>query len=216
MSINKTYEQEFYRFLECLRDAGCLEHVVVIGSWAEYLYYKSGLLQGYVPAMQTIDVDFLISNLNRPRNKSELVSIARERGFLYEEERSTGVSRFIGMDNFEVEFLIQQRGSGAEPLPRTKIGVNAQQLTHLSILNKNQMTVRFERMPVQVPVPEAYVLQKMIVNEQRGYKREKDIEKIRAIYPLLDTEEYRRIKNSLTKKEQKLVDTFENEKLHIV
>ena len=213
MSINKTYEEEFYNFIRCLQDAACLPHVVVIGSWAEYLYHENNMLQGYVPSMQTIDVDFLVTNLNRPKEKSDLVNIARKKGFIYEEEQSTGVSRFVGMDNYEVEFLIQQRGSGIDKLPRTKIGVNAQQLTHLSVLSRNQITVSYERIPVQVPLPEAYVIQKMIVNDRRGIKKQKDIEKIKAIYPFLDTDEYNRIKDTLMKKEKRIVEKFETEQL---
>ena len=53
----------------------------------------------------------------------------------------------------------------------------------------------------------------MIVNDRRGIKKQKDIEKIKAIYPFLDTDEYNRIKDTLTKKEKRIVEKFETEQL---
>lgn len=40
MNMQNRYEKEFFKFLKCLKDSNCLDSVIVIGSWAEYLYQK--------------------------------------------------------------------------------------------------------------------------------------------------------------------------------
>jgi len=210
--MNKQYELEFRKFISCLQDAGCLNNIMVIGSWAEYLYKECGLLEGFYPSMQTIDVDFLIPNINQPRKKTNLIEIAKERGFLYQEDSLQQTSRFIGRDNFEVEFIASQKGSGDKPLPRTTIGVNAQQLTHMSVLIRYPLKLEFEGVMVLVPEPEAYIIQKMIINNRRGLKAEKDREKIKELRLFVNENRLLEIEESLTKKEKQLVDAFEKRK----
>lgn len=213
--MNKTIEREFNKFLECLKEAGCFNDIVLVGAWAEYIYSKSKILN-YEPDMSTKDLDFLIPNLRKPRNRVNLVAIAKSKGFDYVETRDGGSSYFFGEDGFEVEFLIQQRGKGDKSLPRTNIGVNAQQLTHLSVLSNNSMVVDYNGMPIKVPKPEAYVLQKMIINGSRKQKAAKDRERIGKLIGLINEDEYIRIKNTLTKKERKTVEAFENtQDIHI-
>lgn len=83
MSINVPFKDEFDRLLCCINEAGCSEYVMIIGSWAEYLYDTNGLFEGFVPTMKTQDVDVLIKNLRLPKAKSNLITIATEKGFLY-------------------------------------------------------------------------------------------------------------------------------------
>lgn len=46
----------FWKFIKLLYDHGLLEHVVVIGSWAEYLYAQSGMLPGFSANLRTLDI----------------------------------------------------------------------------------------------------------------------------------------------------------------
>ena len=64
--------QGFWRLLGLMHDAGALPHVLIIGSWAEYLYAQSGLLPGYVANLRTLDIDFLIRNQRKPRTMVNL------------------------------------------------------------------------------------------------------------------------------------------------
>lgn len=43
MNIQQT---EFLKFMKLLSDNDCLQHVVLIGSWTEYLYTEAKLLPG--------------------------------------------------------------------------------------------------------------------------------------------------------------------------
>ena len=205
MSIEIPFKNEFDRLIYCINKAGCSEYVMVIGSWAEYLYDINGLFDGFTPVMKTQDVDILIKNLRLPEVRSNLISIAKENEFLYSEDILDGTSRLVGHDNFEVEFLIAQKGAYNQNLPRTTDGVNAQQLSHLDILRDNQLALTYNHHLVYTPKPEAYVLQKEILH------RSKDIEHISNLFRYLDKDEYNRIKGTLTKKEKKLVDKYESE-----
>lgn len=213
MNMQNRYEKEFFKFLKCLKDSNCLDSVIVIGSWAEYLYDKTGVLKDFEPAIQTIDVDFLIPNINKPRDKANLISTAKEAGFIYYEDSITATSRFIGEDNFEIEFLVNQVGDGSKKLPRTTIGVNAQQLTHLGLLKKYLLKVEVSGFNLFVPEPEAYVLHKMIINERRGIKAGKDRQKIEYLYPFLEELRLKEIEETLTKKEKNMIKAYKEKYL---
>lgn len=202
------YESEFLKFIGCLEESDSVNHVVIIGSWAEYLYYKTGLLPGFEPDMSTIDLDVLVKNLRLPRKERNLIGIANENGFTYEEDYITGISRFFGRDQFEVEFLIARRGKGTDKLPRTKLGVNAQQLSHLSMLAEFTAQVNIGGQNLYVPTPEAYVLHKMIINNKRGLKAEKDRGKIAQLLPFMEEEKWDEIQERLSKKERQLIKQF--------
>lgn len=65
-------KESLYPFAKCLNDAHCENAVVFCGSWAEYLYQESGLLQHFQPVLKTKDVDINIPDLHVPRAKADL------------------------------------------------------------------------------------------------------------------------------------------------
>ena len=205
------FKEEFERFLSCLKEAKCLDYVIIIGSWAEYIYQESGLLQSFEATMKTLDLDFLIPNLRKPAKKIDLVKIAAKHQFTYNEHVGDRTSRFYGKDEFEVEFLIQQRGSGALSPVRSHIGVYPMQLTHLDMLSAFSEKVPYGSFEVWIPWPEAYVAHKMIINNRRGMKAAADREKIEHLMPYLNREKAGLVFNSLTKKEQGLFVSFQKD-----
>ncbi len=205
------FKEEFERFLSCLKEAECLDYVIIIGSWAEYVYQESGLLHSFEATMKTLDLDFLIPNLRKPAKKVDLVKIAKKYQFIYDEHADDRTSRFYGRDEFEVEFLIQQRGSGVLSSVKSHIGVYPMQLTHLDMLSTFSTKVPYESFEVWIPWPEAYVTHKMIINTRRGMKAAADHEKIEHLMPYLNREKVRLIFNSLTKKEQGLFMSFQKD-----
>ena len=81
-----TQERELVRFLRLLDGLGCLQHVMLIGSWAELLYERAGLLEGFEPSIKTMDIDFLVRNMRRPVPE---VQVAAERGAMATSSRAT-------------------------------------------------------------------------------------------------------------------------------
>ena len=185
-----------------------MRHVILVGSWAEFVYRESGLIEGFAPNIRTLDVDFLIRNLRKPTPAANLSTMARERGYLVESDILNGTTRLFDTTGLEVEFLIGKVGAGIEPALKTNVGVTAQTLRHMNILSGNSIELPcFEHM-VRVPLPEAYAVHKMVINSQRRGKREKDRRAVLQIWPCLDKRRVSVVMAGLTRKENARVKEF--------
>lgn len=100
---------------------------------------------------------------------------------------------YIGMDgvldrisSLNVEFLVVEKGVGQDtPIQLHEYGIIATSLRNLEILRDNPLDLEINGFTISTPCPAAYVLQKMIINMERGEKKEKDqraIENILAHY----------------------------------
>lgn len=201
-------QKAFARVLDLVEEAGCMPHVILVGSWAEFAYHEAGLLDGFNPNIVTLDVDFLVRNMRRPSPAASLAALARERGFLVESDVLNGTTKLLDTSGLEVEFLIGKRGAGIEPALKTNVGVTAQALRHMEILSGSSVEVRCLGHIVSVPTPEAYAVHKMVINSQRGSKSAKDAQAILGIWPFLDEEKLEAVLATLTKKERAKVREF--------
>ena len=91
-----------------------MPHLVLVGSWTEFVYKEAGMLPGFDPNIRTRDVDFLVRNLRKPNPPAGLSGIARERGYFVESDRVTGTTKILDVSGLEVEFLIGKRGAGVD------------------------------------------------------------------------------------------------------
>lgn len=199
---------QFSNFLKCLKEAHCLGNVILVGSWSEYLYQT--FISDFTAEMATVDLDFLIPDLNQPEEKRSISEIAKHYGFEYSEKGEPAFSVFTGQDGFEVEFLSELKGDGINKNAFSNIGVKTQQLRHIHILQNYTRFVSFNKMIVRVPEPEAYCLQKMIINSERleQGKITSDQKKIKNIIPYLNTSIVAIIYDSLTEKEKARVNIY--------
>lgn len=204
------YEQrrQLLKLLKMFSDNGFAEHLILIGSWAEYFYMEAGILPDYAAEIRTLDVDFLVKNLKKPNPPVSIIGLAKDEGFFIDEDCLTGVTRLLSADGFEVEFLIAQKGKGDNLYMKTNLGITAQALRHLSVLKENTITVDYIGILVNVPTPEAFVLHKMIINSERKAKLEKDRAVINRMYRHLEKSRFEELREKLTKKEQKTVDNY--------
>ena len=63
-------------------------------------------------------------------------------------------------------------------------------------------------MDITVPIPEAYVIHKIVINEQRGEKSEKDQLAIEHLMPYLDKNKIAEVINALSKKDKKIAQDY--------
>ena len=200
-------KESLLKVLAALDENKVLQYVILIGSWAEFLYGEVSLLEGFSSYGKTTDMDFLIRNLRKPSKKINITESMEKAGFVYQADYLTGNSKFIN-DELEIEFLICQKGDGSQELPETNIGVRAQQITHMEVANRFFTTVTYEGFEINIPIPESYVIQKMIINHRRGDKQILDQEKVASLLLYVDLDVLNTVYTSLSKKEKQWVNEY--------
>lgn len=202
-------QKELLQLLKVLDSNNILPHVILAGSWAEYVYAQSGLLPGYVVRLRTLDIDFLVKNLRKPTDPISIPSVMREKGYTIMHDTLMGTTKIVSPGGLDVEFLIPQKGSGVHPILKTNLGVNAQALRHMEAIIANAVTADLFGMKVQVPCPESYVLHKMLINDVRtAVKKIKDRDSIVRLLPYIDLNKVSSLFEAMTKKEKNRIRTF--------
>jgi len=191
---------------------------MLIGSWAEYLYpllFESE----FEPNIRTRDIDFFYRNLKLPDKPIRFVEAMKQNGFLYDVDRISEIAKFYKEDLLEIEFLTKVIGSGAQSSYLIRaLGIKAEGLRIINILDDFATEVMKNGYRVIVPLPSAYVVQKLLANPTRvpANKKEKDIA---AVINLLEhikaSEKHRQdlhhVIDSLTVKQRKVLDEVTNQ-----
>ena len=170
--------------------------------------FCTGLMDGFDPNIKTLDIDFLLKNLKKPSPPVNLIELAKADNYLVKSDYITGATKILDKRGLEIEFLISKVGAGNEVSLKTNLGVTAQTLRHMNIILRNTLKVDFFDMVVTVPIPEAYLIHKMIINNQRGIKKEKDRLAIINLWNHVNKDRFTDIYNNLTKKEKEAVNAF--------
>ena len=164
-------QKEFIRFIKLLADNDCLEYVILIGSWAEFLYRELGILQKFEPNIKTLDIDFLLKNLRRPIPEKNIIPLAKAAGYLIESDRLYGTTKIYDKNGLEIEFLINQLGAGSESTLKTNLGVTAQALRHLHILSANALSVVYLGFTISIPKPMPFTKWSSILSGAKSRKK---------------------------------------------
>ena len=140
-------------------------------------------MDGFSSAIKTRDVDFLIPNLRKPRTKVDMVSLLEANGFIVQQSSITRQHRFFKAE-LEVEFLVREIGAGqTEPYDATGFGIKVTGLRQMDLLSENLMSINARGCEIQVPLPEAYIFHKLLIQRQTEEKDQKDL---RAVENLLE------------------------------
>ena len=205
-------QEAFWSTIQILDKATALPYVMVIGSWAEYLYtfyFKTE----YVPNIRTRDVDFLYPNIRKPSSPVKLEQMMKEAGFTVTRDTLTEVVKMFKEDLLEIEFLTRQVGAGKNLFTDIHgIGIRGQSIRDVNILSDYPLLISANGYNINVPEPSVYILQKIIINPHRmpPNKRAKDIEAIRNILPHIQQSErdlkvFEQIMNNCTPKEYRII-----------
>ncbi len=215
-----TQKDVFWDIIKIFDQYKLLDNFIIIGSWAEYIYelshYKN---KGFISNLKTMDMDILIKNIRRASTKISLPSLLSDHGYIYDEDPLTGVSKFYKSAVIELEFIVREMGKGkTEPYKVDSLDIKAEGLRHLDILCDNSIKVEINNHKLWVPTPQAYIIHKLIINKNRGVKKEKDIRAINNILEYICIEEseiahLKNIYNSLLKSDKKKVDIVCKENL---
>lgn len=71
----------FWNTITILEKNKVLEYIVLIGSWAEYIYEESNYLKDFEANLKTRDIDFLIKNINNLKEEINIVEIFKKEGY---------------------------------------------------------------------------------------------------------------------------------------
>jgi len=201
-------QKAFWDVIEVFNTVGLLPHVMIIGSWAEFLYQEF-YYPNFKANILTRDVDVFYHNLRRPQGQEmQLVKSMAEKGFIYAEDRLTGVGKFFNEGLLEIEFLTRALGKGNSINLIESLNLKSEGLRALDILNAHKMQLEANGYLIFTPKPEAYILHKLIINDTRSTdsKKEKDIQSIQRLLTHVDRETLMSFYTALTKKARQKVD----------
>lgn len=178
------HEDVFWELIASLEESGLLPHVIIIGSWAEYIYsFYFG--KSYVPNLKSHDIDVLYRNPFLEVDGGEgLVEKMNSAGFLAATEG--GALRAFYKEGLEVEFLTSQLGAGPGLTVLSNTSVVAEGLANTDMLRPIAVTAHDH--VVKVPSPASYLCHKLYINPERrpASKKLKDIEAVRLLLLYLE------------------------------
>jgi len=191
------------RVLRRFSEAGVLNHCMLIGSWCLH-FYRSGFEKAdLLPAVRTMDADFLIPHPGRIGKEVDIPAILKAEGFIPLGNLLSGLIQYQHPDLL-VEFLVPALGRGFDkPRPIRAWNIQAQEIRFLNFLTAYPKKISYGEMDVCVPEPAVFALHKLIVSARRTKKekREKDLEAAVGVLEFLfkDAKEKARVKKILSK-----------------
>ena len=183
MSTELTRDEVFWKLVDVLDSSGVLEHVMIVGTWAEWLYtdYFASIdkdREFHVDIGRTHDIDVFFRNyLMEIDGANQLRMRLREAGFLPGSDFKG--TFFLG--GIEVEFLAGTIGAGKGIIEIPSVGIKAERLEELAMLKPAWVEKNSYR--ICIPTPASYVAQKLYINPVRRpeSKRSQDIRKVAVL-----------------------------------
>lgn len=193
-----------------LHKTGVLDGLIVIGSWCVYFYkdYFKDIPYIDQATIKTRDIDFLVENPAKIKNKVDIPELIRDLGFV---TTFHGTEGYIKLDHPDLilEFLVPEKSRGADrPYPLPKLGVNATALRFLDFLAANTIKVRLKGLQITLPHPANFALHKLIISQRRVKEdkalkdRKTAIDVLMALVNKGETKSIKHIFNSIPKKWQ--------------
>ncbi len=160
--------------LKALDKSGALEDIILIGSWCQYFYRIYFDQPHRIPAVRTMDVDFLIPNPPGIRKEINVPEILKKLDFIPAGDYPSGYTKYVHPE-LELDFLIPDlgRGRGDKPYKIPQLHVNAVGLRYLNLLQSHTMKITHKGIKVRLPEPAAYILHKFIIQKRRKNKDKK-------------------------------------------
>jgi len=204
-------KKTFWNVIEILDKLNLLDYVLIVGSWAEYLYEESNYFDFFISSIRTTDVDILVKNVRKPDEKVDSLSEFAKNNcdVMFD---NFGTTRLL-KNNLEIEFLVREMGAGqTEPYDVKSLGVKAEGLRYMDYPIDYSVKVESKGYKILIPTPAVYVIHKLIINRDRKEdKREKDLRAVQNILTFIKRNEkesklLKKIYIELPKKAKKRVD----------
>ena len=207
-------EKHLNEILNVLNDEGILKNTILIGSWC-LLFYKD-IFENFVPTIKTTDIDFCVPNPKSIKEKNNVIKSLNKIKYDIFQDTLTNKSTFISPDGFELEFLTKLNRNQLTCVRLGNTSIYAESLPYVDIFFGNYVEVEYGGMLIKIASPSSYVIQKLLINNQRKDKKEKDIESIKNVLMYIHTskkyfEELRALYDTLPKKWKTEIDKVSNQ-----
>lgn len=184
--------ETFFQVMRQFQSAGILREIMLIGSWCLYFYRHEFANPKSIPAVRTLDADFLIPHQSRIETEADVPALLKSLGFLPTFNRS---SRMVVYDhpNLRVEFLVPELGRGLHaPRDIQKFHVKAQSLRYLNLLAEYPRLFYWNDLQVNAPEPSVFAVHKLMISGRRlkKDKRERDVEAATGVLDYLFEQEH--------------------------
>lgn len=178
-------EKQINKIIDVLDDEGILKDVILIGSWCLFLYKK--IYANYEPIIKTRDIDFYVPNYKAFTPKKSLVKSLKGINYDFLIDSLTNRTYFASVGGFELEFITRLNRNNLSCVRVGNTGIYAESLPYLEIFSSNYITVIFNNHAIKLANPYSYVIQKLLILEKRGIKKEKDIIAINSVLSLINS-----------------------------
>ena len=173
----------FSAVLEKLQEEDVLNGLVIVGSWCQYYYRILFDNAPEIPLIRTTDIDFLVPNPSKFKNKVDVTELLNSLGFDSDFDYSTGLVKYVHPD-LEIQFLTPALGRIKDtPYEIKKLNINAEGLTYMKMLQDYRFSMTHNDVTIWLPEPEAYTLHKILISNKRKNpaKKEKDLMAAKSI-----------------------------------
>ena len=174
------YEFEMRAVMRVLNASGALPHCIVTGSWAMY-FYKT-IFEDFHPRVETTDLDMYLPN-PKSATAENLPLRLRELSYIRSDDALTGKTTFLSSNGFEIEFLTVPDRTMSPVIRVRGMSIGAEALPKMAPIGWNFVELDWEDMKVKVASPASFVIQKLLINDERKpeWKKGKDLDAVRYV-----------------------------------
>lgn len=174
------YENEMIDIINALDKGNFLSHCVISGSWCMYFYKY--IFEEFIPPIATTDLDIFLPSVSKIKD-SKLTQILADLDYIREDDFLSGKTKYYSKDGFEIEFLTVPNRTMNNVVIIKADNIGAEALPKMAPAGWNYIQVEFNGLTVNVTSPVSFVLQKLLINNERKdeYKKQKDLDAIRYV-----------------------------------
>lgn len=181
----KSYEIEMNNVLKALNKSGALSYCVISGSWAMYFYKY--IFDNFIPRVETTDLDIFLPNPKKASSNG-LVDELSKLKYIKNTDFVSGKTMFLSDSGFSMEFLTIPNRTMSNTINVPGLSVVAEALPKMAPAGWNIIQLKYNDMLVNVVSPVSFVLQKLLIHNERKseYKKEKDIDAVKYVFDFIN------------------------------
>ena len=183
--MEEIQRQKVDEILKVFSEVGLLNHIILIGSWC--LFFYQYLFLNFVPRLRTTDIDFYLPDAKKTSSADDLADRLSRQNFYHIQDSLTGRSELFDAGGFQIEFVTRLYRDNPVVVQVGKSGIYAETLPYVDLFDFNYVCIKLDDYEVKVASPSSFVLQKLLIFEERKEKQEKDGDALRYLMPFIES-----------------------------